>query len=100
MTPTEQKAGWLLSVTGAAALVFLFFVESFSISKLVIGYFWLSSTALNSLVICDLFHRHDLTIRRGTILSVIAWIVPCASWVLFIMHRNLPRPISSAATFS
>ncbi len=47
-------------------------------SKLLAGYFWLSGTALSALVTHDLFHRHDLAIRRRTVLSVVAWIVPCA----------------------
>ena len=66
-------------------------------SKLLAGYFWLSGTALSALVTHDLFRRHDLAIRRRTVLSVVAWIIPCASWLLFIMHRNMPRPILSAA---
>ena len=78
MTSTERQAGWLFLITSAVALVSLYFVESFSMFKLLAGYFWLSGTALSALVANDLFHRDDVAIRRRTLLSVVAWIVPCA----------------------
>lgn len=92
MGSIEQKAGWFFLISGAVALVLLLLVESFFISQLTAGYFGIANVALSSLVMYDLFHRHDLSALRRTVYSVASWLIPCASWIVFIMHRNRPRP--------
>jgi hypothetical protein len=93
MSTVERKVGWLLLIGSALVLGLLLLVESFSLSKVFAALFWLGGAGLSSLVTYDLLHRHDLAIRRRTMLLVAVWIVPCVSWVVFVIYRDFSRPV-------
>jgi hypothetical protein len=93
MSAGERRIGWCLFLTGAGALVCVYYVESFRASQILVAIFAVSGYALSALLTYDLFHRVDLPIRRKTLLTVIMWIIPCANWFVFIKYRNLPCPV-------
>jgi hypothetical protein len=93
MSPREQKVGWFLFLTGAVALICVYYVESFRASEILIAISAVSGYALSALLTYDLFHRVDLSIRCRTFLTVSMWIIPLVNWFVFFKYRNLPRPV-------
>jgi hypothetical protein len=93
MSVREQTIGWLLALTGAGALIFEYYLQSFSASQILVPIYAVAHYALSALVTYDLFHRVDLSIRRRTFLTVSMWIIPVVNWFVFIRYRNLPRPV-------
>jgi hypothetical protein len=93
MSVRERTIGWFLLLSGASALICVYYVESFRVSQILIAIFGVSGYALSALLTYDLFHRVDLSIRRRTFLAVSMWIIPVVNWFVFIRYRNLPRPV-------
>ena len=93
MSPKEHGVGWFLLVTGAVALICLYYVESFRASQISAWIFGITFYALSALLTYDLFHRNDLLIRRRTLLTVLMWMIPCVNWLVFLRFRNQPRAV-------